>query len=272
MALPTILFNSGTGSDTAASGAGPATALTGTGASTTASSGTVSLLTDNPDLSGVAVDGSAVLWVKSSSGLQYSKITAVDNTAGVKTVTCATVYANTESGRTWGIGGKRATLDHADSRILLQADVKAGWIIQLEDDQSLASTLTPTSGGAQGTGWITLRGDSATTRRTITNSANSATFTFSSTSAILWRFENVNFANSNGTKTSANAFNFSAAVTNSFSWVNCSTDGTNKQLRFINRSASSILRLALIGCDIHDTTGTAAVSVTSASQCLTVFG
>src|SRR3954470_959504 len=103
MALPTIAINSGTGSDTAASGAGPATALSGTGAATAAST-TVTLLTDNPDLSGVATDGSAVIWVGSSSGRQFAKITGVNNTAGVKTVTVSDAFANTESGKNWGIG------------------------------------------------------------------------------------------------------------------------------------------------------------------------
>lgn len=268
-ALPVLAFNSSTGSDTAASGAGPATALTGTNGSTAAST-VVTLLVDNPDLSGVATDGSAVIWIKSSSGLQYSKITAVNNTAGVKTVTVATAYANTEGSRTWGIGGKRATLDHVDSRTLIQSDVKAGWTISLEDDQTITSTLTPTSGGAAGTGWILVKGNSVN-RRTITCSANAASWTISSASANLWRYENVNFADSNGTKTSANAFNFSNSATVDFCWVNCATDSTNKQLRFILRSANTVGHYVLVGCDVNNTTGTEAISITSSTQYLSAF-
>src|SRR5882762_753979 len=108
MALPTVAINS-SGSDTAASGAGPVISLFGTAAATAAST-IVTLLVDNPDLSGVATDGSAIIWIGSSSGRQFSKITAVDNTVGVKTVTVAVAFANTESGKSWGIGGKRLTL------------------------------------------------------------------------------------------------------------------------------------------------------------------
>src|SRR5258708_31213901 len=106
MALPTVVINSSTGSDTAASGAGPATALFGTAAATAASM-IVTLLVDNPDLSSVPTDGSAAIWVASSSGIRWSKITGKDNTVGVKTVTVATPYPNTASGKQWGIAGQR---------------------------------------------------------------------------------------------------------------------------------------------------------------------
>ena len=78
MAFPTISINNSTGSDTAASGAGPATAVTGAGASLNATS-TITLSADTPDLSGVATDGSDAIWVETSSGRQYYKITAVDD-------------------------------------------------------------------------------------------------------------------------------------------------------------------------------------------------
>lgn len=118
MAVPTILIDNSSGSDTAASGAGPATALHGTGAATTASGSTVDLSADSPNLSGVATDGSALLWVQSSSGRQASPITAVNNTT--KVVTVSDTYANTESGKTWAIGGKRATLDDAGFRQIVK--------------------------------------------------------------------------------------------------------------------------------------------------------
>src|SRR5262245_57151438 len=77
MSLPIIQINNSTGSDTAASGAGPATALTGTLAATHAN--TTANITDAVDLSGVATDGSAALWVLSSSGRQFSKIRGCDS-------------------------------------------------------------------------------------------------------------------------------------------------------------------------------------------------
>ena len=197
MALPTILFNSGTGSDTAASGAGPGTALSGANASLGAST-TVALAVDAPDLSGVATDGSAVCWVDSTSGRQYSRITAVDNVA--KSVTVATAYGVTEATRAWGIGGKRATLDHADSRTL-GADVEAGWIVEIEDDgaSALTGSAWPITAGVA----FTIRGDSISTKRLMTQSANAAALTLSVTATTL-DVANLIFENTAGTKTSAN--------------------------------------------------------------------
>ncbi len=168
MALPTIAINSGTGSDTAASGAGPSTALFGTAAATAAST-TVTLLVDNPDLSGVATDGSAVIWIASSSGRRWSKITGTNNTAGVKTVTVESAYANTESGKSWGIGGKRATLN---SSIQLGLDIRGGWTIDLQSDDTLTANfnLAPS---AVTSNVQTLFTSTNTTRPTISTSTNS---------------------------------------------------------------------------------------------------
>lgn len=196
MALPTICFNSSTGSDTAASGAGPATALSGTGAALAAST-TVTLSVDSPDLSGVATDGSAVCWVDSSSGRQYSRITAVDNV--LKTVTVATAYGVTEGSRAWGIGGKRATLDHADSRTL-GADIEAGWIVEIENDG--AGAITGTAWTISASAACTIRGNSLTTKRLLTQSANASVLSF--TGAASYDVQNLIFENTNGTKTSAN--------------------------------------------------------------------
>lgn len=129
MAYPNIVFNNSTGSDTQASGAGPTTAVFGTGASLSSST-SVNLSADSPDLSGVATDGSACLWVLTSSGRQFSKITGVDN--GTKIVTVETAYGVTESGRTWAIGGKRSTLHDTNSILLLTADARTGWKVELQ--------------------------------------------------------------------------------------------------------------------------------------------
>ncbi len=140
-AFPVVKINSSTGSNTAASGAGPSTALSGTAAAT-ASSTTVTLLVDNPNLSGVATDGTACLWVGSSSGRQFSKITNVNNTAGVKTVTVANAYANTESGKNWGIGGKR--LSAAGSSQVF-ADWGLGWWVDQQTNETISSSITVTA-------------------------------------------------------------------------------------------------------------------------------
>ena len=96
-----VLFNSSTGSDTAASGLGPATALSGAGASTTAASGVVTGIVTTGVTSG------DLLWVGSTSGRRFSVIASVDS--GTQ-VTCDDVFVNTESSRNWGIGGKRKSI------------------------------------------------------------------------------------------------------------------------------------------------------------------
>ena len=144
MALPTVVINS-SGSDTAASGAGPTTALSGTAAAT-ASSTTVTLSVDAPDLSGVATDGSAVIWVGSSSGRQFAKITATDNI--LKTVTVSDAYDNTESGKNWGIGGKRATLNGS---LQLGPDCRAGWTIDLQTNDTLTANFNLKPNAVAGT-------------------------------------------------------------------------------------------------------------------------
>jgi hypothetical protein len=255
MAFPTITFNSSTGSDTAASGSG-GTALTAggnDGASSTASSATVDLSADAPDLSGVATDGSAVLWVDSSSGRQFSAISSVNNT--LKTVTCADTFANTESGRNWGIGGKRATLDNADSRTLFGSQggttgAKPGWTIVTETDQALTSTLNCTLSTALSTdGMPVIKSDG--TRRTINISINDEIFGFGA--AIPIKFENLKFTNSNGTKTSAYLANYS---NNATPWFHDCVigDATNQLLgTHVRVAAECLFKFTL--CEICHCTG-----------------
>lgn len=128
-----IKFNSATGgSDTAASGLGPETALTGAGASTTASSAVVA------GISTTGVSAGDLLFVQSSSGRQFSVIASVDSPTQV---TCDDTFANTESGRNWAIGGKRATFDDASSRRIFGEDSFFMCRVQTETDQALTSPL-----------------------------------------------------------------------------------------------------------------------------------
>jgi hypothetical protein len=117
-----ILFNNSTGSDTTASGLGAANVY-GTGASTTGASAVVT------GISTTGVSAGDLLWVQSSSGRQFSIIFTVDSSTQV---TCDDVFANTESGRTWAIGGKRATFSNADSRQLLTSDIPLGSTVEIE--------------------------------------------------------------------------------------------------------------------------------------------
>lgn len=197
MAYPVIVFNASTGSDTAASGAGPAVAITGTAAAHTGGvASTTITLTGSPDLSPVATDGSAALWLKTASGRQFSKITAADNTA--KTVTVEDEFTVAEiSAVDYAIGGKRATLENADSRMLLN-DLLPGWTCRTETDQSLTASLAGNcTGSSSSGGMITFEGSSGSIK-TITQTANSTSCFHSagtgSFSGIVFR--NLKFCNS----------------------------------------------------------------------------
>jgi hypothetical protein len=137
VALPTILVNSTGGSDTAASGAGPATALSGSAASFTGDQ----VIVDG-SVSGVATDGSAVLYMVTSTGVKFFKITAHN---GIDTLTVTPNPAGTNSGLAWAIGGKRASLTSASSLLLVNnggaaADAKPGWVIEFESGHTETKT------------------------------------------------------------------------------------------------------------------------------------
>lgn len=197
MATPTVVIDNSTGSNTAASGAGPATALTGTAAAFAAS---VVTLDGSPSLAGVATDGSHVLWLKTSTGRQYFTITAKDDT--LKTVTVADAPAGTATGRTWAIGGKRSTLDHADTRPVF-VDWKAGWTVDIQQtgvDYTLTSAVIviATTNTATVALPFTVKSSSAT-RPLITTSTNSINlFDVSSSDPII--FKHLSMSNTAGTK------------------------------------------------------------------------
>jgi hypothetical protein len=253
MARPTILFNSSTGSDIAASGAGPSSALSGTGASL-ASSTSVDLSADAPDLSGVATDGSAAMWVATSSGRQFSRITAVDN--GTKIVTVATTYNVTESGRTWGIGGKRATLDNANSRAIW-SDVEAGWTIRLETDQSISGSGLPDLGANGDTTDGPIIVDTDGPIRTITQSANDEILNNSTNGRTMWRFRNLGFANSSATKTNAFAMRSGGNMMTDIVFEGCVFgDETNSLLMVLSNVNNN--NFAFLDCEIKYCTTTGA--------------
>jgi hypothetical protein len=159
-----ILFNNSTGSDTTASGLG-LTNVYGTGASTTGASAVVT------GISTTGIRAGDLLWVQSSSGRQFSIIATVDSSTQV---TCDNNFDNTESGRTWAIGGKRATFDNADSRkIFADIGIYNAAKIQTETDQTLTSAIAATSQNVGVSGYI----ESAdSTIKTITQTANAYHF------------------------------------------------------------------------------------------------
>ena len=146
-----IVFNADTGSDTQASGLGPAVAVYG-------SAGIVT--NGSPIVTGIStanVTAGDLLWIKTSSGIQYSFIASVD---GSDQVTCDDNFTVDETGLTWAIGGKRATLDHVDSRKIFDL-LGIFTVIELETDQTLTSTISA-SGANVATCQIKIKGNNYT--------------------------------------------------------------------------------------------------------------
>ncbi len=229
-----VLFNSSTGDDSAASGIGPGTPVSGTGASTTASSAVVTGITTT------GVNPGDLLWIGSSSGRQFSIIASVDS--GTQ-VTCDNTFSNTESGRNWAIGGKRATFNNSTSRFLFGTTnaISGGLILETETDQSLSS-----SGIDVGVTNLIIRG-LAGSKRVINQSANTYSFR---TAAGNWSLENLKFTNTNGTKTAA------AALSNTFGGsiptaIDCIFgDATNQLLTAFNPGTGGTPGVKFLDCII----------------------
>lgn len=249
MALPVISFNAGTGSDTAASGAGPATALSGTGGATTNTSTSIDLSVDAPDLSGVATDGSATIWINTTAGLQHFKITGVNN--GTKIVTVANAAGATNSGKQWGIGGKRNNLNATSNRLLLSTDIKPGWIVEIEDAQSLTSSaLTCGVSGDTTSGPIIVRGKSGVDHPVITSSADASIFSLSSINN--WQFQNLQLKNTNATRSAA--YGADLRGTGLVFRDVVFGDATNKLTSALVRSGGNV-QATLVDCEIKNCTG-----------------
>jgi hypothetical protein len=191
-----ILFNSTSGSDTQSSGSSAGANVFGSGASTTSGSAVVTGITTT------GVQAGDLLWVQSSSGRQFSVIASVDS--GTQ-VTCDDTFANTESSRTWAIGGKRATIGSSDSRRLF-TDWKAGWTVEMESGHSetLSSTLQlfGTSGSTTDGVKILKGSDNAATMPVLIFSNNGRALETKSHETHYYNFE---IQNSNASKTASYA-------------------------------------------------------------------
>ena len=181
MALPVILVDSATGSDTQASGAGPSTALFGTTDASTDGAGTTVTLTAGTDLSGVATDGSHVIYLADSTAgaRNFGKITGTSGSGGATpTVTVANAFGLSLSGKSWAIGGKRASVWGTNSKKLFNnnsgnGDAMPGWIVEMQSGHTETSSASMDlyRAGDATSGRIILRGASgAATRPVITYS------------------------------------------------------------------------------------------------------
>lgn len=273
MAFPVILVNSATGSDAAASGAGPATALTGSSASTNGA-GTTVTLDGSPDLTNVATDGSAVFYFadSTSGNRNFAKITGKDNTA--KTVTVAEAFGASLSGKSWAIGGKRASIRGTDSYKLIEnnsgnGDAMPGWIIELESahSETISAQMIPRRAGDVTNGPITLRGASgAATKPVLRITSNINTFNLGA--CVLWHFEDFEVrAESSGVLT---AFLVSSGSSITISGITLSRTSTNVFTTGVSLAGGAVLQNSditgcttgvatsgaaadqVIGCKIHD--------------------
>ncbi len=213
MAFPVIRVNSVSGSDSAASGAGPATAVTGASGAWNSTT-SVDLSGDAPDLSGVATDGSAVFYAPLGtagvSGLaNFYKITNVNNSTKIVTVTPAMEATGSGS---WAIGGDRASIGSARSRLLFDnaggtGDAGPGWVVELQDAhaETLTDRLLFRINGDTTDGSFTLRGPATySTLPLLTWSTNdiASLFPLGTNNHV---GSNFGMRNSNGTKTTSEA-------------------------------------------------------------------
>jgi len=193
-----ILFNSSTGSDTQASGLGPSTAVFGTGASTASASATVTGITTTGVVAG------DLLWVQSSSGRQFSIIASVDS--GTQ-VTCDDAFSNTESGRTWAIGGKRATLIGSYGlleRSFAVGDGKPGQTLEFNSGhtESIAQKVNFRVIGNETDGPFVIQATpGASVKPLFTQTTNEVFFDLIGTGPT--HFDGIELRNTNGTKTAS---------------------------------------------------------------------
>lgn len=266
MALPVILINSATGSDSAASGAGPATALTGSAAATDGT-GLVVTLDGSPDLTGVATDGSHVIYLADATvgNRNFGKITAKDN--GAKTVTASNAFGTSLSALSWAIGGIRASIGGTNSAKLLtnnnlSGDAMPGWIVQLQSGhtETMAARLAFRRAGDTTDGSIILQSEpGAATLPILTFSHNGEGLYLISS---FLKIRNVEIRNTNATKTASVAVQVVDSTRICISIENVKIEhATDRFWRGIYVGAQT----SVIGCVIGNTASHAIFTASSGS-------
>lgn len=192
-----IKFNNSTGSDTQASGCGPTTAQFGTTGTCTSGSAVVTGITTT------GVSAGDLFWGQTSSGRQFSVIASVDS--GTQVTLDDNLAANHSGTLTWAIGGKRSTINNADSRLLFSADLKTNWTIEFQYTGS-NYTISSTPISIIGSVSLTLTSSGGTV--VIEQTANDIHFQppNSGSGSYTQFIGPIQFINSNATKTNAFAF------------------------------------------------------------------
>ncbi len=255
MALPIILIDSATGSDTAASGAGPATALTGSAASTSGDGLTVTL-DGSPSLTNVATDGSHVIYLADTTAgaRNFGKITGKDD--GAKTVTVNLAFGLSLTNKSWAIGGKRAALTSSTTKKLYDnnggaGDMAAGWILQLASGHSetgVTTTQTFRRAGDATDGPVVLRGESGyTTLPLLRWNANVSGLTLGVDYIFI---QDLDLQNSSATITSADAIVLSNGISNVLIQGVKAADQTNNWRNGIIFNSNNHAPITIIGCNL----------------------
>lgn len=122
-----VVFNNDTGSDSAASGLGPDAVVAGTFDVTSGSSTLTNGVTSSGNI--FDIDVGDLIYITTSSGRKFSIIQGINLSLGE-------FYTDdnwdvTETAN-WYVGGKRATLDNADSRTLFSSDIPFGAVVEIE--------------------------------------------------------------------------------------------------------------------------------------------
>ncbi len=156
-----ILFNSSTGSDSTSSGLGPSSAVIGSSAELDGTS-TVDMSYDGMDLSSISAGD--LLFCDTTSGRKFSIIASVDTIN--ETITTDEAWP-TESGVSWAVGGKRATLQNSQYLWIKVDGAGSGLTYELETDQTMSSYVVSYSGMGG-----TIKSSVAGTKRVITIGGN----------------------------------------------------------------------------------------------------
>lgn len=172
MAFPTILVDStnGAASDTLCSGAGPTTALTGTAAASDGA-GTTITLDSGTVLTSVDTTGLHALYFADTTA-GHRRFSTIIGTAGsggaTPTVTLREAVTISLSGKSWAIGGVRATVWGTVSLLLFDnnsaaGDAMPGWTVEMQSghSESIGAAKNIRRAGDTTSGRISLRGNTS---------------------------------------------------------------------------------------------------------------
>lgn len=251
--------NSGSSDNNAADLSGSAAAFV--------SGTTVSLLTDNPDLSGVVTSGATQSSINIAGATNSNQtifwITAVDNSVGVKTVTLNVAPTGMTS-NAWTIGGR-----HVWTANRIEAALRAGDLVTINNSPASASAdwLTMRADGSSTSGYIKMKGATGS-RPVITITNTTRCLNQASGVGGNWWFEALELVQQGASGAAVNIpevapvtlFNIKVSDAGAYG-INFGVSGSNHlQASEITSSGTVGLNVAasatlLVGNYVHDVTG-----------------